>query len=231
MNKMKLTLAVFFTFGFSVNLMAVPEGAFSTLMVQAKDVNKYIDYMKNNTETFEALGASDAGVCVTRAGNNYPGEMFVWSAFSNLEGALAMVEAYDPFNPDPAYKRLRRVKYTSVFKPLKDNPILPQNTFERLWRIKLNNETAFTDKMITLEDYKIEKDKDLGVFAPVGGGVHETGMFHFRAIFNTGKEAGKALDGFYAGASYASIWAEAQEYVDEIVTETIELCQVIYSAK
>lgn len=109
MNKMKLTLAVFFTFGFTVNLMAVPEGAFSTLMVQAKDVNKYIDYMKNNPETFEAIGASDAGVCVTRAGNNYPGEMFVWSAFPNLEGALAMVQAYDPFNPDPAYKRLRVV--------------------------------------------------------------------------------------------------------------------------
>ena len=233
MNKMKLTLAVFFTFGFTVNLMAVPEGAFSTLMVQAKDVNKYIDYMKNNPETFEAIGASDAGVCVTRAGNNYPGEMFVWSAFPNLEGALAMVEAYDPFNPDPAYKRLRRVKYTSVFKPLKDNPILPQDTFERLWRIKLNDETAFTDKMIVLEEalQAAGHDVRLGVYAPVGGGVHETGMFHFRAIFNTGKEAGKALDGFYAGASYASIWAEAQEYVDEIVNETIEVCQVIYSAK
>ena len=74
-------------------------------------------------------------------------------------------------------------------------------------------------------------DVRLGVYAPVGGGVHETGMFHFRAIFNNGAEAGKALDGFYAGASFSTIWADAQEYVDGIVSETVELCQVIYTAK
>ena len=33
MNKIKLTLAVIFTFGFSSNIFAVPEGAFTTLMV------------------------------------------------------------------------------------------------------------------------------------------------------------------------------------------------------
>ena len=233
MNKLKLTLAVIFTFGFSNNLLAVPEGAFTALWVQAKDVYKYIDHMKNNPETFEALGASDAGVCVTRAGNNYPGEMFVWSAFPNLEGALSMIETYDPFNPDPVYKRLRKAKYTSAFKPLKDNPILPQDTFERLWRIKLNDENAFTAKMVKLEKalQAAGHDVRLGVYAPVGGGVHETGMFHFRAIFNNGAEAGKALDGFYAGASFSTIWADAQEYVDGIVSETVELCQVIYTAK
>lgn len=31
MNKLKLTLAVIFTFGFSNNLLAVPEGAFTAL--------------------------------------------------------------------------------------------------------------------------------------------------------------------------------------------------------
>ena len=231
MNKIKLTLVVIFTFGFSSNMLAVPEGAFTTLMVQAKDTNRYIEYMKSNPDTFEALGADMAGVCVTRAGNSYPGEMFVWNAFSSLEDALGMLEAYDPYNPDPAYNRLRKVKYSAAFKPIKDFALEPG--FERLWRIKLNDENAFAEKMVELEAgiRAAGHDVNLGVFAPVGGGVHETGMFHFRAIFNTGKEAGKALDGFYAGASYASIWAEAQEYVDEIVNETIEVCQVIYSAK
>ena len=67
--------------------------------------------MKSNPETFKALGADMAGVCVTRAGNSYPGEMFVWNAFSSLEDALSMLEAYDQYNPDPAYNRLRKVKY------------------------------------------------------------------------------------------------------------------------
>jgi 5,10-methylenetetrahydrofolate reductase len=35
-----------FLFLFTLNLSAAPEGAFTTLMVQAKDVDKYIEYMK-----------------------------------------------------------------------------------------------------------------------------------------------------------------------------------------
>ena len=231
MNKLKLSLAIIFTFGFSTSLMAVPEGAFSTLMVQAKDTNRYIEYMKNNPDTFKALGADVAGVCVTRAGNSYPGEMFVWNAFSSLEDALSMLEAYDPYNPDPAYNRLRKVKYSAAFKPIKAFELEPG--FERLWRIKLNDENAFAEKMVELEAgiRAAGHDVNLGVFAPVGGGVHETGMFHFRAVFKTGGEAGKVLDEFYAGASFGSIWADAQVFVDEIVSETVELCQIIYTAE
>ena len=102
-----------------------------------------------------------------------------------------------------------------------------------MWRIKLNDENAFAEKMVELEAgiRAAGHDVNLGVFAPVGGGVHETGMFHFRAVFKSGGEAGKVLDEFYSGASFGSAWADAQEYVDEIVSETVELCQVIYTAE
>ena len=56
-------------------------------------------------------------------------------------------------------------------------------------------------------------------------------MYHLRAIFKSGSDAGKVLDQFYDGASFSSIWMDAQTYVDEIVSETIEMSEIIYTAK
>ena len=91
--------------------------------------------------------------------------MFVWNAFSSLEDALSMLEAYDPYNPDPAYNRLRKVKYSAAFKPIKDFALEPG--FERLWRIKLNDENAFAEKMVELEA-GIEQEKLELVNCPIG---------------------------------------------------------------
>ena len=41
----------------------VPQGAFSSLHVQTDDPQEYIDYLKENTEAFEAIGSDMAGVC------------------------------------------------------------------------------------------------------------------------------------------------------------------------
>ena len=58
-----------FTLIISLNTSAVPEGAFTTLHVKAKDVDKYIELMKKNTAPFEAIGSDLAGVCVTKTGH------------------------------------------------------------------------------------------------------------------------------------------------------------------
>ena len=74
----------------------VGDGAFVALMVQAKDPDAYIAMMKGNSAPFEALGSSVAGVCVTKTGADYPGQMFVWNAFDSIEQAMASTDAYDP---------------------------------------------------------------------------------------------------------------------------------------
>ncbi len=228
--RFKLTLPLF-SLIFSGLVFGVPEGAITTLTVQSNDIKKYVSHMKNNPEIFEAVGSDVAGVCVTRSGNNYAGEMFVWNAFPSLEKALGMIEQYDPANPAPAYDDLRSVKYAAVYKPLKEFDLDPG--FERLWRLKLNDEMAFASKMVELEAAirKAGNEINLALFAPVGGGIHETGMYHFRAIFKSGTDAGKVLDQFYDGASFSPIWMDAQKYVDEIISETIEMCEIIYTAK
>ena len=66
------------------SVFSIGEGAFTTLHVKAKDVEKYVELMKNNTTPFEVIGSDIAGVCVTKSGNQYPGEMFVWNAFPSI---------------------------------------------------------------------------------------------------------------------------------------------------
>ena len=81
----------------SLNLSAsVPEGAFTSLHVKAKDVDAYINYMKENTDAFKMIDSDVAGVCVVKTGNEYPGEMFVWNAFPSVEKAFMTSELYDP---------------------------------------------------------------------------------------------------------------------------------------
>ena len=89
----------------SMNTFAVPEGAFTTLHVKAKNVDKYIEMMKENQAPFEAIGSDVAGVCVTKTGNQYPGEMFVWNAFPSVEKAMEATDLYDPMKATGPYNR------------------------------------------------------------------------------------------------------------------------------
>ena len=205
---------------------SAPEGAFTTLHVKAMDVAKYVDFMKKNTQPFEAIGSDVAGVCVTRSGNQYPGEMFVWNAYGSIEDAFIASQKYDPMTTNKQFEKLRKVKYGVTWKPVKEFELRPG--YERLWRLKLNDWRAFAKKMEELESALKASGHDmrLGVFYPLGGG---TEVFHLRAVTDTASQSGKVADEYFAGASYGKIWDSAFQYVDEIVSETVEECEIIYT--
>ena len=205
---------------------SAPEGAFTTLHVKAMDVTKYVDFMKKNTQPFEDIGSDVAGVCVTRSGNQYPGEMFVWNAYGSIEDAFIASQKYDPMTPNKQFEKLRKVKYGVTWKPVKEFELRPG--YERLWRLKLNDWRAFAKKMEELESAlkAAGHDMRLGVFYPLGGG---TEVFHLRAVTDTASQSGKVADEYFAGASYGKIWDSAFQYVDEIVSETVEECEIIYT--
>ena len=209
-----------------VPINSAPEGSFTTLHVKAMDVAKYVDYMKKNTEPFKAIGSDVAGVCVTRSGNQYPGEMFVWNAFGSIEDAFIASQKYDPMTPNKQFEKLRKVKYAVTWKPVKEFELRPG--YERLWRLKLNDWRAFAKKMEELESAlkAAGHDMRLGVFYPLGGG---TEVFHLRAVTDTASQSGKVADDYFAGASYGKIWDSSFQYVDEIVSETVEECEIIYT--
>ena len=79
----------------------------------------YVETLKSNTAAFKATGATDAGVCITRSGNEYDGQMMVWSAFSSIQAALEGSLKYDPQQAPPSFARLRDAKYGVTWKPLK----------------------------------------------------------------------------------------------------------------
>ena len=67
--------------------------------MKAKNPAEYTEFLRANAETiFGPQGSTAAGVCVTASGHNYPGEMFVWSAFTSFEAQLSGSEGYDPYN-------------------------------------------------------------------------------------------------------------------------------------
>ena len=101
MNKIILILSLILSYGIYSDEplnRGTTNGAFTTLMLASPDIDKYVDTLKSNTSAFAATGASDAGVCITRSGNEYAGQMMVWSAFPTVEAALVGSLNYDPQN-------------------------------------------------------------------------------------------------------------------------------------
>ena len=94
-------------------------GAFVAVMVQAQDADAYVETLKKNPAPFEAIGSSAASACLTKTGNNYPGQMFIYNAFASVEQAMAATNKYDPTKATPDLTAIREVKYRVIFKPLK----------------------------------------------------------------------------------------------------------------
>jgi len=211
----------------------VPQGAFSSLHVQTDDPQEYIDYLKENTEAFEAIGSDMAGVCVTRTGNSYTGEMFVWNGFSSMAEAMKGGDLYDPATAPRALQKLREVKYSTFWKPLKDFPIRP-SSFERLNRIKIARENLNEYMATAIEFEKAVRaegnDFNLGIFQPFGGGYSEQD-YHVRGSHANSEEAGEIIDRGYAGAASTALYLKLLSLADEVVTDTYESCQVIYTAE
>ena len=211
------------------------EGAFNALVVQAHDVAKYVNLLKADLSLFKALGATAGGVCITRSGHDYEGQMLVWSAFPDLESALHANMLYDPTSQAPqTLAELRTVKYGVSWKGLKSFRLDPG--WERVLKVKVSadNLNAYVESLRELETAIINSGHEtfnLGVFGPFGGGVHESQTLMVRAISPTARESGQIADEYFAGASWGRIWEKSRTMIDEVVSDTCELCEQIYSAE
>jgi len=210
------------------------EGAFNTIMMQADDTAKYVDYLRANTGLFKGVGATAAGVCITRSGYDYEGQMFVWSAYPDLASAMHANTLYDPNNAPSALAKLRTVKYGVSWKGLKSFRLDPG--WERVLRVKVSPENlnAYVETLRELETAIINSGHEsfnMGLFGPFGGGVHESQTIMVRAISPTARESGQIADEYFAGASWGRIWEKSRALVDEVVSDTYEVCEQIYTAE
>ena len=79
MKNLLFIFALLISFNIYADVDVKPEeGAFTTLNVAATDIDQYVGFLKKNTDAFKAIGSSDAGVCITRSGNDYKHERNLW---------------------------------------------------------------------------------------------------------------------------------------------------------
>ena len=113
-----------------------------------------------------------------------------------MAAAMKGADLYDPASAPRALQKLREVKYSTFWKPLKDFPIRP-SSFERLNRIKIARENLEEYMATAMEFEKAVKaegnDFNLGIFQPFGGGYSEQ-VFHVRGSHANSEDAGDIID-------------------------------------
>jgi|TARA_B100001939_G_scaffold227754_1_gene196081 hypothetical protein len=228
-----LSIAISFVINAQAKNGGTTDGAFTTLMLSTTDVERYVETLKSNTAAFKATGATDAGVCITRSGNEYDGQMMVWSAFPSIQAALEGSLKYDPQKAPHSFARLRDAKYGVTWKPLK--PFRLDPGYERVQRVVIsgNKLQEFITAMTAFEEAVIDAGNDffVGVFVPLGGGTHEAKTLMVRAITPDAASHGKIFDDYFDGnAPWASEWAALQAVGYEVISDNFEECEQTYSA-
>ena len=211
------------------------KGAFSAIIVAAKDTDKYLKSVASNTALFELVGADAAGYCRAVSGQDYPGQIMVWTAFPNVTAALVGGSKYEPSNAPRAMAKLREFKYNFTVVPIKAMPRLDPG-YERATRIKVSpaNVPALVAVLTQLEKEIQEAGHDTfinGLFMVIGGGAQEAGTLYLKSITEDEKTMGAVIDDYLTGASWADTYLQATSLIDEVVSDQFEVCEQFYSAE
>tara|TARA_B100000886_G_C20266512_1_gene425207 strand:- start:24 stop:743 length:720 start_codon:yes stop_codon:yes gene_type:complete len=211
----------------------LPEGGFSTFHVVAEDPYEYIDFLKANPAALKAGGGDAVGYCMTMTGHDYPGEMFIWNAYSSLDKALSDGFAYNPYKASKQLKSMRKLLYTAVWKPLTPFPLNPG--FERVTRVIVKPEN--TQKFLMMSE-KLQteinaagEEFEMGVLLALGGGANENNLM-VRAIAPDGKSFGELYEKGYSGsAPWGATLQAMQSLIDEVVRDSHEQCGYLLAAE
>jgi hypothetical protein len=234
MKRFLLIIAAVFSltaYANSENAPQTTDGAFTTLMIAAADIGKYTETLRNNPSAFQATGTTGAGVCVTNSGNEYEGQMMVWSAFPDVASALVGGTKYDPQQAPRQFKNLRDLKYGVTWKPL--TPFRLEPGYERVQRIKVpaENLQAFTEGLEKLEaSIQAAGHPNFfnGVFVSIGGGTHEIETLMVRSITRDAQSMGVLFDDYFAGtASWAADY-DSLMLLGEVMSDNMDICEQLY---
>jgi hypothetical protein len=229
MKNLLFIFALLISFNIYADVDVKPEeGAFTTLNVAATDIEQYVGFLKKNTDAFKAIGSSDAGVCITRSGNDYPGELMVWNAFPSVEAAMVGSLKYDPYKAGGQISKLRELKHSAIWKSLKSFRLEPGHEVVARIKVKQKNINAFVLKMAELEkEIQSNGHPDFfnGVFVSIAGGF-ESQTLMVRSITSSASDQGKIADEYFEG-NY-NTFNEAMALTEGFVSEQIQVCEQTY---
>ncbi|MDB9804781.1 hypothetical protein OAC12_01415 [Porticoccaceae bacterium] len=211
------------------------KGAFTTLMVSAKDTDKYVKSVKSNPGLYKAIGADAGGYCRTVSGQDYPGQLMMWTAFPTVTAALVGAGKYDPSNASRAMQNMREFKYGTTWAPLKGFSRLDPG-YERAMRIKVSpaNVPALVAALTKLEKEIQDAGHNTflnGLFVAIGGGTQEAGTLYLKSITADETTHGAVIDDYFSGASWGNAYLQATSLIDEIVNDQFEVCEQFYTAE
>ena len=211
-------------------------GSFSTMMIAAPNVAKYLEIVKQDVDFFGTIGSAGTGSCVTVSGHEYIGQMMIWNAYPDVQSALKGNAAYDPTQEaGRRFENLRKVKYVTTWKPLK--PFRLDPGYERVQRVKVppQNLAAFVAGMSALETAIQDGGHDYffnGVFVPIGGGSHEAETLMVRSVTRDESSMGMLFDEYFSGtATWAGAFDALQQAGGTVISDTFEKCEQFYFGK
>ena len=229
MKKILFTFIILLSINLSADDHIKPEqGAFTSLYVSASDVDKYVSFLRKNSDAFKAIGSSDAGVCITRSGNQYPGQMMIWNAFPSVEAAMIGSLKYDPYKATGPISKLRNIKHSTIWKSLKSFRLDPGHEIVGRFKVKQENISSFVQAMDSLEkEIQDNGHPDFfnGVFVSIAGGA-ESQTLKVRSITSSASDQGKIADEYFSG-KYKS-FNDAIAFTEGFVDEQIQVCEQIY---
>ena len=229
MKKILFTFIILLSINLSADDHIKPEqGAFTSLYVSASDVDKYVSFLRKNSDAFKAIGSSDAGVCITRSGNQYPGQMMIWNAFPSVEAAMIGSLKYDPYKATGPISNLRNIKHSTIWKSLKSFRLEPGHEIVGRFKVKQENISSFVKAMDSLEkEIQDNGHPDFfnGVFVSIAGGA-ESQTLKVRSITSSASDQGKIADEYFSG-KYKS-FNDAIDFTEGFVDEQIQVCEQIY---
>ena len=229
MKKILFTFIILLSINLSADDHIKPEqGAFTSLYVSASDVDKYVSFLRKNSDAFKAIGSSDAGVCITRSGNQYPGQMMIWNAFPSVEAAMIGSLKYDPYKATGPISKLRNIKHSTIWKSLKSFRLDPGHEIVGRFKVKQENISSFVKAMDSLEkEIQDNGHPDFfnGVFVSIAGGA-ESQTLKVRSITSSASDQGKIADEYFSG-KYKS-FNDAIAFTEGFVDEQIQVCEQIY---
>ena len=229
MKKILFTFMILLSINLSADDHIKPEqGAFTSIYVSASDVDKYVSFLRKNSDAFKAIGSSDAGVCITRSGNQYPGQMMIWNAFPSVEAAMIGSLKYDPYKATGPISNLRNIKHSTIWKSLKSFRLEPGHEIVGRFKVKQENISSFVKAMDSLEkEIQDNGHPDFfnGVFVSIAGGA-ESQTLKVRSITSSASDQGKIADEYFSG-KYKS-FNDAIAFTEGFVDEQIQVCEQIY---
>ena len=229
MKKILFTFIILLSINLSADDHIKPEqGAFTSLYVSASDIDKYVSFLRKNSDAFKAIGSSDAGVCITRSGNQYPGQMMIWNAFPSVEAAMIGSLKYDPYKATGPISNLRNIKHSTIWKSLKSFRLEPGHEIVGRFKVKQENISSFVKAMDSLEkEIQDNGHPDFfnGVFVSIAGGA-ESQTLKVRSITSSASDQGKIADEYFSG-KYKS-FNDAIAFTEGFVDEQIQVCEQIY---